>query len=240
MSQLEVCGKTDVGRKRSDNEDNLLIATSGNVHILAVADGLGGHVAGEVASKIALEQLEKSLKQSSLLTNSIESLQSAIVQANAEIFRLAKDNPAYFGMGTTLVATLVSGNYAVIANVGDSRAYVIGDEIRQITRDHSLVQELSEKHIITQEEAFGHPQKNIVTRTIGTKRKVVSDIYEEDFLGKVLLLCSDGLSDMVREHEILETVASSTTLDQACDALIELANANGGKDNITVILAKVS
>ncbi|MCP4614780.1 MAG: serine/threonine-protein phosphatase, partial [Planctomycetes bacterium] len=192
-----------------------------------------------VASKIALEQIEKSLKQSLLSDNSSEALQVAIAKANAEIYRLAKDNPVYSGMGTTLVAALVFDNHALIANVGDSRAYVIGDETKQITKDHSLVQELSDKKIITEEEAFGHPQKNIVTRTIGTKRELVPDIYEEDISGKVLLLCSDGLSDMVRDHEMLETIASSETLDYACDALIDLANANGGKDNITAVLAKL-
>ncbi len=239
MIQLETCGKTDIGRKRSDNEDNLLIATLGDVHLLAVADGLGGHVAGEVASKIALEQIEKSLEQSLLSDNSSEALRVAVAKANAEIYRLAKDNPVYSGMGTTLVAALVFDNHALIANVGDSRAYVIGDEIKRITKDHSLVQELSDKKIITEEEVFGHPQKNIVTRTIGTKREVVPDMYQEDISGRVLLLCSDGLSDMVRDHEMLETIVSSANLDHACDALIDLANANGGKDNITAVLAKL-
>jgi len=240
MNDLEVCYKTDTGRTRSANEDSLLAVKLGEVHLLAVADGLGGHAAGEVASRLALIEIHEFLKTNLAEGNLRDAMRGAIGKANREIFLLSKENPVYAGMGTTLVAALVFQNKALIANVGDSRAYMIGNEIQQITKDHSLVQELVERKVITEEEAFDHPQKNIVTRTLGMEGEVSPDLYEEELSGRLLLLCSDGLSDLLRDEEILETVAVSANLDEACDRLINLANEKSGIDNITVILARAS
>ena len=141
-------------------------------------------------------------------------------------------------MGTTLVAAIISDGNVLICNIGDSRAYLLNNEIRQITKDHSVVQELVDRQVISEEEAFNHPQKNLVTRTIGISKNTDPDFYEEQISGKQLLLCSDGLSDLLRNNEICETVTSSSTLEEACTALINKANERGGKDNISVILAR--
>lgn len=238
MGNLEVCCKTDVGKKRNANEDSLLAVSLGNAHLLAVADGLGGHAAGEVASRVALIEIEGFLRTSLPRENLRDAMKGAIAKANREIILLSKENPSYAGMGSTLVAAVVSQNKALIANVGDSRAYLIGDEIRWKTKDHSLVQELVDGNLITEEEAFNHPQKNIVTMTLGLENEVFPDFYDVELSGSILLLCSDGLSDSLRDEEIRKTIAASANLDEACTNLINLANDKGAADNITVILAR--
>lgn len=238
MGSLEVCCRTDTGNRKSVNEDSLLRVNFRDVHLLAVADGLGGHAAGKVASRVALVEIEEFLKTHFTGQNLLGSIREAVSKANKEIYLLSKENPAYAGMGSTLVAAAISQNKAVIANVGDSRAYLVGNEIRQVTKDHSLVQELVDKRVITQEETFNHPQKNIVTRALGIKSEVLPDFYEVELSGKLLLLCSDGLSDSLKDEEIRKTIAASINLDEACNKLISLANEKGGSDNITVILAK--
>lgn len=237
MIALDICCKTDVGKKRTVNEDSPLVKQMGDLYLLAVADGLGGHSAGEVASRVALVEIEEYLKTNLREDNIQEAMERAIAKANKEVFLLSKENSAYAGMCTTLVAALVSDNKVLIANVGDSRAYLIGDNIWHTT-DHSLVQELVTRRVIAEEEAFDHPQKNIVTRTLGAETEVSADFYNEELSGKTLLLCSDGLTDMLRDREIRETIAVLANLDEACTRLIDLANERGGKDNITVILAR--
>lgn len=249
MVNIEVCCKTDIGQKRSVNEDSLLDIKLGDIRVLAVADGLGGHAAGEVASRVAVMEMEEFLKVNLKEGNHKEVMKEAIAKANREIYLLSKENPAYAGMGSTLVAALFSQNKALIAWVGDSRAYLLGKEIRQITKDHSLVQELVDRKLITKEQAFDHPQKNIVTRALGLESEVYPDFcdvgassgcftLEEEFSGKIILLCSDGLSDSLRDEEILKTVTDANNLDEACSNLISLANKRGDSDNITVILAR--
>lgn len=238
MAELEVVAKSDVGRKRTINEDSVLVIKLNNFHLLAVADGLGGHAAGEVASKITLEKIGEYLKSHPNIINTKDSFREAIVDANKEIYGLSQQKPEYAGMGTTLVAAVISSSSALICNIGDSRAYLLNNEIRQITKDHSVVQELVDRKVISEEEAFDHPQKNLVTRTIGISNSADLDFYEENITGKLLLLCSDGLSDMLRNSEIFETINSCSTLEEACTALIDTANERGGKDNISVILAR--
>lgn len=238
MRSLEVYCKTDVGRRRKVNEDSLLAVDLGDVHLLAVADGLGGHAAGEIASKIAIIEIEQYLRASLANSNAKDAIKEAVIKANREIRLLSQENPTYTGMGTTLVVALVSNERAIIANVGDSRAYLVGGEIRQITKDHSLVQELVDGGVIAKEEAFDHPQKNIVTMTLGSDDLVYPDFYETKLSGGILLLCSDGLSDSLRDDEIERTVTTSTNIEKACTKLIELANEKGGADNISVILTR--
>lgn len=239
MLKLEICARTDSGIERSINEDDLLTAKYGDVYLLAVADGLGGHVGGEVASRMAIVAIDELIRSKMGNGNIQDTIQAAMNKANKKICQFSKENPAYTGMGTTLIMAAVTQNRALIANIGDSRAYLIGnDSIKQITKDHSLVQELVDKSVITKTEAFNHPQRNIVTRILGKGTEVTPDYYEEDLSGKLLLLCSDGLSDMLQSHEILNTIIASTNLDEACTNLINMANERGGKDNISVILAR--
>lgn len=237
MTELAVFSKTDIGRKRTVNEDSILTVKFGESHLLAIADGLGGHAAGEIASRLALEKIENNLKSQLNTTHKKDAIREAIADANAEIYRLSQQKPEYSGMGTTLVAATVSKSEVLICNIGDSRAYLLGNEIRQITKDHSVVQELVDRNVISEEEAFTHAQKNLVTRTIGISKNTDPDFYEEEISGKKLLLCSDGLSDLLRNNEIFDIVTASPTLEKACTALIDKANERGGKDNISVILA---
>jgi len=227
-----ICYKTDIG-KRENNEDSLLVKKIGEFHVLAVADGLGGHAAGEVASRVALIEIEEYLRKNLSRENLKEAVREAILKANREICMLSRENPEYRGMGTTLVLAIVFGNRALIANVGDSRAYLIGDGIRRITKDHSLVQELVDRKIITEEEAFNHPQKNVVTNALGIGEDVTIDFYEVELDG-YLLLCTDGLSDYVRDREIKDVVLKA---QNPCDELVRIAKERGN-DNITVILMR--
>lgn len=235
---LEVYSKTDIGRSRSINEDNLLVKKLDEVYLLVVADGLGGHAAGEVASRIALIEIEEFLRAGLGRGDLTEVVKGAILKANSKIYLLSKENPAYANMGTTLVMAVVFQNKALIANVGDSRAYLAGEEIKRITKDHSLVQELLDKKLIVEEEAFQHPRKNVISRALGSESEVKVDFYDIELSGGYLLLCSDGLTDSLRDEEIKEIVNNSRDLSEACTELIDSAKEKGGGDNITVILAK--
>jgi len=238
-AMFEICAKTDVGQKRTTNEDSWLSVRVGDAWLVAVADGLGGHAAGEVASKIALTELAESMKEWEKQADMRQALERAIAKANTEIFRLSEENSSFRGMGTTLVVAVLIDKRVLIANVGDSRAYwVRADRIEQITRDHSLVQELLDRQTISKEEAFNHPQKNIVTRTLGTQSQLIPDLYDDRLSEQLLLLCSDGLTDSLSDQDILDTVVHSSNIDDACTRLIDAANAKGGRDNITLVLVK--
>ena len=239
MAGLEMCSLTDVGGK-STNEDKVLARSLNDLYLLAVADGLGGHAAGEVASNMAQIEVEESLKINLITGDVHNTVQEAIAKANKEIYLLSRENPEYTGMGTTLVMALVQQGKVLIANVGDSRAYHLSrSQIRQITRDHSVVQALIEQGLITAEEALYHPQRSSLTRALGVEQEVKVDIYNiELFPGDILLLCSDGLTDSVRDEEIKGVIGSSSNLDEACANLISQAKEKGAEDNISVILAR--
>lgn len=243
MKRLKVCYRSDKGRKRGGNEDSLLVKEFGEHYILAVADGLGGHSAGEVASRVAVIEIEEFLKANLTQQIPLEAMKKAMMKktiekANREIYLLAKENPSYSGMCSTLVLAIVSRGSVWLANVGDSKAYLVGSSIRQITRDHSLVQELLDRKAINIEEAYNHPQRNIVTRVLGVGDEIEADYYFKPLGAEVLLLCSDGLTDALRDEEIREIVWTASDLEIACSKLIDVANERGGNDNITVILAK--
>lgn len=239
MANLEICCLTDSGG-RNTNEDKLLIKSVEQLHLLAVADGVGGRPAGEVASDVALTEIEKSLEANLEEGDIGNVMKEAIAKANREIYSLSKENPEYSGMGTTLVMALIQQGKVVIANVGDSRAYHLsGGQIRQISRDHSVVQVLIERGMITEEEARHHPQRSSLTRALGVEPEVKVDIYDTELLpGALLLLCSDGLSNSLKDDEIREVINSASKLDEACANLISQAKEKGAKDNISVILAK--
>lgn len=238
---MQVSTQTDVGNKRSTNEDSVYAESFDSERLLVVADGMGGHAAGDVASDLATTELSASI-EAALASNTADYetiLAEAITSANVEIRELADSDPERSGMGTTVVAALVGDDETVIANVGDSRAYQIGDDIEQITVDQSFVQELVEQGEITPEEAEDHPQRNVISQSLGTSEEVEPDFYTVSG-NSSLLLCSDGLTEEVADERIREIVAEASDIDSATSQLIDAANDNGGSDNISVVLASES
>jgi PPM family protein phosphatase len=227
---------SDTGRRRRRNEDNYVVAPP----LFAVADGMGGAQAGEVASQLAASALEAGDSDGLAGTKRIDSL---IQEANRRIYDRATTDPTASGMGTTMTVALVEGMTVAIGHVGDSRAYLVrGEQMEQLTEDHSLVNELLKTGKLSEEEAQIHPQRSVITRAVGTDPDVDVDgftIEAED--GDVFLICSDGLSDMVEDEEILELVhANRDDLDQAVKALVAAANRGGGEDNITAVAFQIS
>jgi protein phosphatase len=249
---LEIVTATDPGMVRSHNEDSIAVdATSGYV---ILADGMGGYNAGEVASGIATAMLGTSLKQilegaepgkierESGETLAVKILREQITGANASIYQAAKSQPQYAGMGTTLVIGLFYDKHLSVAHLGDSRLYRLRrDEFKQITRDHSLLQEQIDSGMITQEMARFSLNRNLVTRALGIDPEVEPEIHTYEVeVGDVYLLCSDGLSDMVEDDEIQLTLSSlQANLPLASQQLVQLANDYGGRDNISVILVRI-
>ncbi len=237
MRRLVATGRSDVGKVRRGNEDALLLRDS----VYAVADGMGGHLAGEVASATALEpiaELDGRIFQDNAAA--VTALRAAVTAANERVSQLARDNPNYRGMGTTLTAALVEGRRLHVAHVGDSRAYLLRDgHFSQLTDDHTLVQHLVDEGQITQEEAARHPQRSVVTRAIGVSDDVDVDSMSLELQpGDQLLLCSDGLTGVVEDEAIARTLMEVEDPDQAVGDLIDLANEAGGPDNITVLLLR--
>jgi protein phosphatase len=249
---IAVGAKTDVGLKRPHNEDYLCVDPE--VGLFVVCDGLGGRNAGEIASRLAVEVIQKHIREAqrnanlpmdgaydrqfSPLTNR---LASAIRLANQAIRDAAKDQPDQEGMGTTVVSAMLNGQMLSVAHVGDSRMYLIrGDTIEPLTADHSLVAEQIRRGMLTEEEAERSPQKNIITRALGIDDAVDVELDEVPLMqGDQLLLCSDGLTRDMKSAEILTTVRREKDPQAAAERLVELANAAGGLDNTTVILVSV-
>lgn len=232
---------TDVGRKREMNQD-YVFATDQPVgpfpNLLVVADGMGGHKAGDFASKYTVNVLRQELEKSST-DKPGDILKRVVVTANNELIRVADTDVKLEGMGTTLVAATIIGNTLYFANVGDSRLYLISDKIRQLSKDHSLVEEMVRLGGIKAEEAKNHPDKNIITRAIGVKLDVEADIYEYRLKkGDIILMCTDGLSNMVEDEDMFDIVKGARDIVEAVEMLIEKANSNGGRDNIGVVMAE--
>ncbi|SHF20452.1 protein phosphatase [Caldanaerobius fijiensis DSM 17918] len=242
---MKAVGKTDVGNARENNEDGYYIKNDDEFKLFIVADGMGGHNAGEVASSLAIKSVvdyfEKNYKQ--LVKDDYEIIRfikEAIVEGNSEVFKKATLNKSMSGMGTTLTLLLIENGKYFIGHIGDSRAYLIRDKkIKQISNDHSLVAELIRQGSITENEARVHPQRNIITRALGTCNDIEIDIVIDEISpGDIILLCTDGLTNMLTDQEILDIVNDNEP-DRACDELIKAANDKGGYDNITVVIAKV-
>ncbi|HJJ23652.1 MAG TPA: Stp1/IreP family PP2C-type Ser/Thr phosphatase [Nitrosopumilus sp.] len=238
---------TDVGRVRTIDEDSILVAdlsfgiNSENEKflLLAVADGMGGHAKGEEASKIALNTLTKSVVPELFGEKSFtELLENGIKNANQEILDYTSKNPESSGMGTTTVCALVKGNNVHLANVGDSRAYVISnDEIRRVTKDHSYVQALIDEGKITEEEARKHPQKNVITKAVGIMESVEPDTMKFTLDNdESLLLCCDGVIAHLHDEDIHEIIRDADHPQNACQQIVDLANERGGTDNISLII----
>ncbi len=237
---MKACAVTDTGRVRPINQDFLFASTEpvGPLpNLFIVADGMGGHQAGDFASRYLVGHLVKHI-EGSRETEAVPVLRQAIEDVNQELFELACVEPELAGMGSTLVAATVAGGVLYVANVGDSRLYTIrGTGIRQITRDHSFVEEMVSRGQMERGSRAYKEQKNIITRAMGIGRKVRIDFFEEPLSGgEYLLLCSDGLTNMVDNSAIFRLVLMPETLQMKAKALIALANQNGGRDNIAVIL----
>lgn len=234
---------TDVGRVRSQNQDYVFASDTGVgrlSNLFVVADGMGGHKAGDRASSSAVSVFLNSVKKSKD-RNPVNIMRRALEKANAVVYKEANSSEALQGMGTTIVAATIDDNTLYVANIGDSRLYLIrGHEIRQITRDHSLVEEMIRIGGITREQGRFHPDKNVITRAIGVRESVEADFFDETVEeNDILLLCSDGLSNMLEDSEMEEIISSGADLKAAANRLVERANECGGRDNITVLLAKM-
>jgi len=244
--------RSDVGRKRRGNEDSFCVAPE--LGLFVVADGMGGHAAGEVASRLAVDTIKQWMARylegadvtmvgQPIASRSREAnfLLSSIRLANGMIYDAAQSRYEYAGMGTTVVSVLALDDHVVLAHVGDSRIYrVRGEEIAQLSRDHSLVQQQVDRGIISREEAQESQYRHLITRALGLKDSVEVDLEEHPVLpGDTFLLCSDGLSDLVDDEEILAIVHQhADDLERACQALIDRANEKGGDDNVTVLLIR--
>jgi PPM family protein phosphatase len=235
--RIAATGATDVGQVREANEDDYLVGES----VVAVADGMGGHLAGEVASATALEPI-KALDGRVFQDagEALKALKQAVVQANATVSQMAENEPTYRGMGTTLTAALVEGRRLHVAHVGDSRAYLLRHgQFAQLTDDHTLVQHLIDEGQITREEASTHPQRSIITRAIGVSRDIDVDAMSIEMeAGDQFLLCSDGLTGVVDDQVIATALDAGDDAETTLRQLIDAANRAGGPDNITIVLLR--
>ena len=244
---MRIWGATDIGTTRKTNQDTYKFEflNEDTQVAVVVCDGMGGANAGNVASSIAADVFLESIRSSAVKQISKEYAKAlterAVETANQKIYELSKENEEFSGMGTTLVALLLSGNRATIVNVGDSRCYHINnDGIRKVTKDHSLVAQLIESGRLTENQAKNHPNKNLITRALGAEHEVAADIFQPDVKkGDCLFLCTDGLSNYVSEQEILYEVVHGGEYGSCCERLIDIANARGGSDNITAALVEV-
>ena len=233
-------GKTDPGMVRDNNEDSIMLRP--DLGLAVLADGMGGHQAGEVASAMAIDlvkQFFENASQRSGVLNYNDIVSDSIMLANSAIFELSKNKADCAGMGSTVVVTYFDGEKVYVGHVGDSRLYRYRDgELHQVTEDHSLVQELVSRGLLSKEEAIESTNKNLVTRALGIEESVQIDVAEEEWQpGDIYLLCSDGLNDVLRDDVISDILESNKdNLETALDSLIETVNSNGGPDNVSVIL----
>ncbi|MGN1401715.1 MAG: Stp1/IreP family PP2C-type Ser/Thr phosphatase [Bacillus sp. (in: firmicutes)] len=242
---MEAVFRTDRGKVRSHNEDNGGIFRKGDSIFVLVADGMGGHRAGDVASAMTLAYLQDRWAKAPFIERAEEAerwLTEQIVEVNRLLYDHAEQNEECKGMGTTLVAAVCTDRFMTIANIGDSRCYLHNETgFKQITEDHTLVNELVRTGQISKEDAAHHPRKNVIVRALGSEPKVEADIWTFIFEeGDMLLLCSDGLSNKVPEPEMIRVIESETNLEQKAEQLVATANENGGEDNITLVLVRYS
>ena len=251
MLRLKACGLSDVGMLRSHNEDCFEIDP--DYQIAVVADGMGGHSHGEIASRIAVQAIHEFVLQTAdhdttwpfvydaRLQRHSNRLKASVRMAHDRVLRAIRQDGSLHGMGTTVVGVLLAGNVLAIAHVGDSRAYRLRDgKMELMTQDHTWVNEQVVAGYLTDEQARAHPLKNVVTRALGGDSEVVVDVREcEVRSGDLFLLCSDGLTTMLGDAEIQDRVGHEQPLDEVCRTLVRDANARGGYDNVTVVLARI-
>jgi PPM family protein phosphatase len=249
---IEAYGRTDVGRRRKVNEDSFLVSPETSLY--AVCDGMGGHNAGEVASRMAIETISAFITRSAVekeitwpwgldanLSFDANRLKTAIRLANARVFQAADNREELTGMGTTVVTALVSGETMTVGSAGDSRCYVVRQgELKQLTRDDSWVSAALGEGILNSDDVERHPLRNVITKAVGARDAIDLDVLEHDLKpGDVVMLCSDGLHGMVNDHEIARILQESTSsLEETSARLVEAANDAGGRDNVTVVLLR--
>lgn len=233
---------TNIGMQRKVNQDYVycsLNAVGALPNLFVVADGMGGHKAGEFASRCCVESIIEEIK-SETLKSPVSILEHAIQKANQIVLEQSLTNIDFEGMGTTVVAATIVDDVLHVGNIGDSRLYRVRKKIEQITEDHSLVETMVRSGELMPEDARFHPNKNIITRALGTNREVSADFFEVNLeKDDVVLLCSDGLTNMVDDQEICRVIHENVDVESASKALIELANNNGGADNIAVVMIKI-
>lgn len=235
-----IFSKSDRGLKRDENQDSFYTGfLSDNSAFAVVCDGMGGVGGGSVASSVAVEEIVKYINNSysrKMNRNSVLSLmKNALISANMKVYEMSKETSELSGMGTTAVILIVRNSFALVCHVGDSRAYLINDKITQITRDHSVVQDLLENGKLTPDEAKAHPRKNVITRALGAEKEVVPDLTELSIdVGDTVLVCSDGLTNFVDEDDIAD-IFENNDISAVAGKLVDTANQNGGGDNITVV-----
>ncbi|MCD8130981.1 MAG: Stp1/IreP family PP2C-type Ser/Thr phosphatase [Lachnospiraceae bacterium] len=239
---LEACYVSDVGRKRKINQDSVFITTKplGSLpNLLLLADGMGGHKAGDYASRTAIEIIKNEIPASEE-TDPVQILTRVIESANKKLYEKSVTDINYSGMGTTLVAACCVESQLTVANIGDSRLYLIRENTMvQVTRDHSYVAEMIRSGTINRDQAKNHPKKNYITRAVGAFPRTTADFFYVDILPEdIILICSDGLTNMLEDEQILSVVYQEKSMQEACARLVEDANENGGADNISVILAR--
>ncbi len=237
---MRIGAATDIGLVRKLNEDSYYLNDDDKFTYGIVADGMGGHEAGELASMMMVDIVNNRagvwLTPDFDYVEAGECIRRAFVEANSIIYTYAKEHHQVMGMGTTATFSMIYQNKIITAHVGDSRAYAVGDTITQITRDHSYVAELVARGELTEDEARHHSKKNIITRAVGAEESIKVDIDIRDYHGECLVICSDGLTNFVEDDEIMEYIKNSEDLQQAAQKMIERAKENGGRDNITVVL----
>ncbi len=248
---IEAFGRTDVGRRRKVNEDSFLVSPEANLY--AVCDGMGGHNAGEVASRMAVEAISSFIERSGVereitwpwgldanLSFDANRLKTAIRLANARVFQAADKREDLTGMGTTVVAALVSGDLMTVGSAGDSRCYRIrGAELVQLTRDDSWVSAALGEGILNSDDVEHHPLRNVITKAVGARESIDLDLLEHRLQpGDVAMLCSDGLHGMVNDHDLAALLPLPESLEEATARLVGAANEAGGRDNVTVVLLR--
>ncbi len=241
LLHIECGAQSDQGKIRNSNEDSFRANPAERIFL--VADGMGGHAAGEVASRIAASAIEEVLANFSLNSNPEELLQSAVQSANEQVYEAQIQEPEYRGMGSTLTVLTFHENQFYIAQVGDSRAYLLRNgSLAQLTRDHSVVWQLFEDRLIAKEDLSHHPRKNLITRSIGTHPQVEADIQHDEALeNDTFLLCSDGLTDVLTDSQIRDYLSARDKSPQEISGmLVEAANEGGGPDNITVVVVRLA
>lgn len=244
---MRFAAKSDIGKIREINEDSfkVIIGQTGRPDTFIIADGMGGHNAGEVASQTAVDFAEEYIMNYSHIFSDKEKILSGIEklieEANKDVYNKAREIDTNHGMGTTFIIAVLFEGVLYIGHVGDSRLYLIRDgKIEKITTDHSYIEELVKNGTITREEALNHPKRNIITRALGCEEDIVVDKISIDIEDMdILMLCTDGLTNMLSENEIVDVINNSDDLQSCCDRLINMSNEKGGDDNITIILVEV-
>ncbi len=245
---MNIFGMTDIGTVRSENQDSYTVRQLGeHAAVAVVCDGMGGARAGNVASAVAVETFAAAVED--LYRQEVPEgeracyrlLREACLHANTQVYQLSRSDEQYRGMGTTLVGVLLMGLDAYVVNVGDSRCYLIHKEnIQQVTCDHSLVQLLVNRGDITPDEARSHPKKNLITRAMGIDRDVAGDCYHAQLEeGDGLLLCSDGLSNVLTDEELLEQAVKQEPLEERCRTMMRMTLEQGAPDNVTIVMAQL-